>query len=182
MSKRKQRTRRPVASAAHKKKENGSRFFILLILIGILFLGGVYFYAQSRNKKPEPQFQKHGELTFYRADSTKIKKIDIEIAATTATRMQGLMYRSSMDEDKGMLFIFEKPEVQSFWMRNTIISLDIMFADENGRIVTIYENTTPYSEESLPASKPGIYVIETVAGFAEKYGVTEGAYFEHIKN
>ncbi len=74
--------------------------------------------------KTEPKFRKDGELTFLKpSDSSFQQKIDIEIADEDWERSQGLMYRTKMGENQGMLFIFDEEEIQSFWMRNTNISL-----------------------------------------------------------
>jgi uncharacterized membrane protein (UPF0127 family) len=66
-------------------------------------------------------------------------------------------------------------------MKNTIMSLDIIFVNENKEIIKIHKNTKPYSEESLPSVKPSIYVVEVIAGFCEKYGVKEGDKIEFTK-
>jgi uncharacterized membrane protein (UPF0127 family) len=88
--------------------------------------------------------------------------------------MMGLMFRKSMDDAKGMLFIFDKSEEHSFWMKNTVMSLDIIFINENKEIVKIHKNTKPFSTESLPSIKPSMYVVEVQAGFTDKYGIKEG--------
>jgi uncharacterized membrane protein (UPF0127 family) len=84
------------------------------------------------------------------------------------------MYRKEMDEDHGMLFIFEKPDTQSFWMKNTFIPLDIMFIDSAGVIDTIYRKTTPYSEKSLPSRRRVQFVVEVNGGWSDKFQVKEG--------
>ncbi|RMG83169.1 MAG: DUF192 domain-containing protein [Bacteroidetes bacterium] len=128
----------------------------------------------------EPVFQKEGELSFKSAETgEELAKIDIEIADDESQQMMGLMYRKSMDENKGMLFLFDKNDpTTGFWMKNTYISLDIIFADENKKIITIYENTEPLSERSLPPAKPAVYVVEVVAGFVKKHGIKEGDIFD----
>jgi len=126
------------------------------------------------NKHPEPSFKKEGDLTFFKKDGKEVKKIDIEIADNGPERQQGLMWRKSMPENEGMLFIFPEMDMQAFWMKNTIMSLDIVYVDDNKEIVKIYKNTAPYSEKSLPSEKKSIYVIETVAGFCDKFGITPG--------
>jgi len=73
-----------------------------------------------------------------------------------------------------MLFIFEWPAAQAFWMKNTIISLDIIYLDENKKIVSISKNAVPYSEDSLPSAGKAQYVVEVVAGFTDKYGIQPG--------
>ena len=130
----------------------------------------------------EPVFKKEGELEFLKSDGkTEIRKIDIEIADIDDERMQGLMYRKSMDDNKGMLFIFGREEPQSFWMKNTVMSLDIMYADSEKKIVKIYKNTTPFSETSLPSGKPALYVVEVAAGYSDRYGIKEGDMINYQK-
>jgi len=176
-----------------KTPETKKPNFVLIGLIVIAVAIGAYFVYTiiNDNKKPEfklntenlnkqkettePQFKKQGELEFFsRKDGKQIKKIDIEIADSERKRAQGLMYRKTMDESAGMLFVFTISEPQSFWMKNTIMSLDIMFVNENKEIVKIHKSTTPFSEKSLPSEKKSMYVVEVVAGFSDKYGVSEG--------
>ncbi len=124
---------------------------------------------------PEPVFKKEGELFFQPASGGKaIAKIDIERAETDVERAQGLMFRKSMDEDKGMLFLFERSEPQSFYMRNTFFPLDIMFVDENNVITTIHENTKTLNDNSLPSNGPAKYVVEVNGGYAKKHGIKVG--------
>ena len=123
----------------------------------------------------EPQFVKNGELLIISKDKKDtIKKINIEIADEPEKREQGLMYRKTMADLNGMLFIIEKSEPQYFWMKNTILPLDIIFIDENKEIVTIQQNMTPYSEQSIPSYKNSMYVLEVNAGFCGKYSVKTG--------
>ncbi len=122
-----------------------------------------------------PAFKKEGQLSFIsKAKGDTIKTIDIEIAETDDERARGLMDRKSMLDSQGMLFIFAAPEEQFFWMKNTYISLDIMYVNENFEIVSIQKYATPLSEESLPSFKKAQYVVETNAGFADKYKVAFG--------
>ncbi len=126
------------------------------------------------NKHPEPPFKKEGDLTFFKKDGKEVKKIDIEVADNGSERQQGLMWRKTMPEDQGMLFIFPEMDEQAFWMKNTIMPLDIIYVNDEKEIVRIYKNTTPYSEKSLPSNGKSIYVVETIAGFCDKFGITEG--------
>jgi uncharacterized membrane protein (UPF0127 family) len=119
-------------------------------------------------------FTKEGELTFNSKDSKYISMIDIEIAEDDRERSQGLMFRKGMRENQGMLFIFAREEFQSFWMRNTEISLDIIFVNSNEEIVTIHKNTETFSDNSYPSTRPAIYVVEVVAGYTSKYGIEVG--------
>jgi uncharacterized membrane protein (UPF0127 family) len=124
---------------------------------------------------PEPKFQKEGELYFQSAAGGKaISKIDIEKAESEVERQMGLMFRKSMPEDQGMLFLFEASEPQAFWMRNTYIPLDIIFVDENGVINTIHENAKTLNDTSLPSSAPSKYVVEVNGGYAQRHGIKVG--------
>ncbi|MBZ0201486.1 MAG: DUF192 domain-containing protein [Ignavibacteria bacterium] len=135
------------------------------------------FFKETSN---EPKWIKEGEVTFLSKDDKKVlSKIEVEVANNQTERMQGLMYRSEMDEDKGMLFIFDKMEMQSFWMKNTIMSLDILFIDSKGVINTIHRNTTPYSEKSLASKQVSQFVVEVVAGYCQRHGINEGDLIEY---
>jgi hypothetical protein len=94
----------------------------------------------NNNEMPEPKFQKEGELSFIgSASGQQLAKIDIEIADNDMERGFGLMYRRSMGENQGMLFLFDNNEPQSFWMKNTLIPLDILFISEDFTINTIHK-------------------------------------------
>ncbi len=169
------------------KKEKKTNYFLYIILAAVIIVAVYLLFFQPKKEEfrlktdpserykdiPEPQFVNQGELGFYR-NGKEIKKIDIEVADNEKKRMQGLMYRKSMDDGKGMLFIFQNSELQSFWMKNTLIPLDIMYVSEDKEIVKIYKNTTPLSEKSLPSGKKAKYVVEVAGGFCDRYGVTEG--------
>ena len=119
-------------------------------------------------------FKKEGELTFVDTLGNPIIKIDIEIADNEYERQLGLMNRKSMEQMQGMLFIFPQERMQSFWMLNTMFSLDILFINSNKETVTIHKNTTPLSEQSYPSSEPAIYVLEVNAGFCDEHGINLG--------
>lgn len=98
----------------------------------------------------------------------------LEVADTPSARAQGLMYRKSLGKEAAMLFIFSKNTSTSFWMKNTLISLDIIFMDENLSIIHIAQNTEPFSEELISAPQPYRYVLEVNSGFAAKSGAKVG--------
>jgi len=94
----------------------------------------------------------------------------VEIADNTDSRRTGLMCRETLKDDKGMLFIFDDSQIRSFWMKNTLIPLDIIFIDENFNIINIYHNTTPLLENIFYTSdSPAKYVLELNGGVAEVY-------------
>lgn len=135
----------------------------------------------SDNKKttkveviPGTTFEHEGNLNFINTDSITTS-IEIEIAETDGAINQGLMHRKSMSFNKGMLFIFPDNTTRSFWMKNTIIPLDIIYVNNDFEIVAIKDHTTPFSEASVSSDgKPAKYVVEVNAGFAGKYGIKEG--------
>ncbi len=128
------------------------------------------------------KFNKQGEVYFQDKNKNMVKGIDVEIAETPETRHTGLMYRNSMEESQGMLFIFDKEEPQGFYMKNTIMPLDIIFINGKKEIVKIYKNTTPFSEDDLPSIKPILYLVEVKAGFTDKYNIKEGDAIDWKRN
>jgi uncharacterized membrane protein (UPF0127 family) len=107
-------------------------------------------------------------------DSTLLAEFKVQIAEKEEERMQGLMYRKSMPRDQGMYFIFEREEPRSFWMKNTYISLDIIYIDRNNRIVSIQKYAKPFSPASLPSTGPAQFVLEINAGLSDRLGIGPG--------
>lgn len=152
---------------------------ILIPIIPVLIFIAVYFLYIKKSAN-EPQWVREGEVTFLSRDMHKqLAKIEVEVAADPTERAQGLMYRSEMDENKGMLFIFEHENMQSFWMKNTILPLDIIFISSKGEINTIHSNTVPYSEKSLPSKSKSQFVVEVNAGYCQRNGIKEGDLIEY---
>jgi uncharacterized membrane protein (UPF0127 family) len=98
----------------------------------------------------------------------------VEIAETPQKRSFGLMYRKELPEMSGMLFLFPREEPLSFWMKNTILPLDIIFINTAHTIVGIARNTTPFSEKPLPSGGPAQFVLEVNGGFCQRHGVAVG--------
>jgi len=97
--------------------------------------------------------------------------IKIEIADSPKEHAEGLMYRASLDKNSGMLFIFEDEKIRSFWMKNTLIPLDIIFLDKDLKIINIVENALPCQEDqcdTYESSLPAQLVLELNAGFVEE--------------
>lgn len=98
----------------------------------------------------------------------------VEVADTPGKRSWGLMYRNKMGTDEGMLFVFPDERDQSFWMKNTPLSLDIIFMDTRGRVVGIIHDTVPFSTRSVGIGVPSRYVLEVRAGLARRNGIVVG--------
>ena len=168
-----------------KKRQSYSSY----VLIGVfVLLAGGYVLRPFLVKRAEPTvssgsgtaapvvatgFVKEGEVRFLK-NGKVLKKIDVEIAENDAERQKGLMFRSYMPDSVGMLFVFERPEPQGFWMRNTQISLDIIYVNEEKRIVSIQKNAVPYSEQNLPSFGNAQYVVEVNGGYCDKNGIKAG--------
>jgi len=164
-----------------------TRIRIIAAILLVVFAG--YFIFRYISVKNEPAnndvnkvtekqmaftFRKQGELIFSDAKNKVISRIAIEIADDEDRRMTGLMFRDKMDENQGMLFLFLVEEQQAFWMKNTILPLDIIYINSKREVVSIQKNAEPYSERSLPSMKPAQYVLEVNAGYTDKYGIREG--------
>ncbi len=100
--------------------------------------------------------------------------VKVEVVNTPSTRELGLMYRKHLDEDAGMIFVFPTAEHQSFWMKNTVISLDMIFADEHGKILGIVEKAEPFSERPLGVDGDSLYVLEVNGGFSQRHHLKAG--------
>ena len=100
--------------------------------------------------------------------------VSVEIADTFASREYGLMFRKHLDEDAGMIFVFKAPRHQQFWMKNTIIPLDMIFADGNGKIIGVVSKAEPFSEAIDAVDGDSQYVLEVNGGFCERHGVKGG--------
>lgn len=128
------------------------------------------------------KFTKDGELFFLRKDTNLvIGKIDIEISDDEDESETGMMYRKDLGQDQGMLFILKGYRRRSFWMKNTLVTLDIIFSDYSKQINKIFTDTKPLSEELLPSVKPVKYTIEVKAGFCLRNGILEGDAFNYVR-
>jgi len=105
--------------------------------------------------------------------------IDAEIADSPGARATGLMFRRTLAPDAGMLFIYDTPENITMWMKNTYISLDMIFADEKGKIIRIARNTEPFSLDIIEAGGPAKVVLEVPAGTAQRLKLKRGDRLEH---
>lgn len=103
----------------------------------------------------------------------------VEVARTDADRAQGLMFRRTMEPDRGMLFDFEEVQPISMWMKNTYLSLDMVFIRPDGTIARIADHTEPLSTEVIASGEPVRAVLELNAGTAAKLGIKPGDRVEH---
>lgn len=112
------------------------------------------------------------EVTF--PESKTAPKVAAELASKPREVERGLMFRKAMADDHGMLFRLSERKVQTFWMQNTCISLDMMFIDDDGTIVGISEAARPLDESIRSVACPSAWVLEVNAGWSRKYGIKPG--------
>ncbi len=104
---------------------------------------------------------------------------EVEVADDGAERAQGLMNVAEMGTLEGMLFVYDEPGPASFWMENTLIPLDMLFADATGTIVTIHENAVPLDRTPIPGGDDVQYVLEINGGLAGRLGIEVGDALQH---
>ncbi|GER60819.1 DUF192 domain-containing protein [Patiriisocius marinus] len=156
-----------------------SRKLKYIILTAISFTLGLQScketVTENKSLTQEIEFSNDGSLKVFSNDSeTEISTFNIETAIGNYETETGLMHRKSMPKDYGMLFIFDKVQPRSFYMKNTIIELDIIYLDEDKNIVKIYHNAKPFDPTSLPSEAPIKYVLEVNGGIATSLNIKVG--------
>jgi uncharacterized membrane protein (UPF0127 family) len=121
-----------------------------------------------------PAIQANGVVEILRPDGSVAATLAVEIAETPEARARGLMGRLLSDFMAGMLFIFESAQPQTFWMRNTPGSLDMIFVDADRNVLNVASHTTPMSDQLYSSAGPAKFVVEAKAGFADRFGIRPG--------
>ena len=103
-----------------------------------------------------------------------IVRVPVELARTREELSRGLMWRDDLPRDAGMLFVFDHDAERAFWMKNTPLSLDIVFIDRAGKVLNVAENTTPFSTAPIRSAGAARYVLEVHTGFARRHGIRVG--------
>jgi uncharacterized membrane protein (UPF0127 family) len=145
-----------------------NRLFIVsisAIAIIVLAMGALVFITQQTGPA--------SRVDLVRGNGT-VMRIDVEIADSPDERAQGLMNRNSLSKEAGMLFIFDNDEPRYFWMKDTLIPLDMIFIASNLTIIDIHENATPLSEVAIASSGPCKYVLEVNGGLCSAYDIDIG--------
>ncbi len=151
----------------------------ILSQLGI-FCAAVILFASVAFASPVRQLPEGVPIISFKQDLLMLTTalgdfpIDIELAEYSDQHQRGLMFVQSMGQDDGMLFIFDREQPRAFWMRNTPLSLDIIYIDKDGFVVSWAPNTTPFSLQSLPSGEPAQYVLELNAGSIEHFGIEVG--------
>jgi uncharacterized membrane protein (UPF0127 family) len=145
---------------------------VLLLLVAGIFAGLFGLRAGA-------QLQRFATSELTIVSSTGPHHFAIEVAKTPEQMEQGLMFRRAMAPDSGMLFEYPAPTVATMWMRNTLIPLDMLFVDEQGRIINIHERAVPLSLDVISAAAPVRAVIELNGGTASRLGIAPGDLVRH---
>ncbi len=159
-----------------QKKRTGIyiRISAIVVIAAVVIFLAISNLLKKNVTDSEYKFKKDGTLTFLN-DSSQVKaKIDIQIANTEFDRELGLMFRKSMKENQGMLFIFPQDTTQTFWMRNTFIPLDMVFINSQKVIVSISKDTKILSDQTYTSRGPAQYVLEVNAGYCDKFNIHSG--------
>ncbi|MEY4982043.1 MAG: hypothetical protein RIR62_309 [Pseudomonadota bacterium] len=120
-----------------------------------------------------------------RPDSVDIRgpggtaRFTVELADDGAERARGLMFRESLPMGAGMLFVYDAPQRASFWMQNTLIPLDMIFADRTGRITRVHSDAVPGDTTPIDGGEDVVYVLEINGGLARRMGIAEGGDLRH---
>ena len=151
------------------KKTKASVF--ILILAGLSL--GVYLY-QTDTLDPMPLEENQTEIYF------EDHRFNVEIADTSEERVRGLMFREDLGENQGMLFVYEEEADRSFWMKNTVIPLDIIFLNSDFEVINIEQanpepNTSDENLASYRSERPAQYVLEINQNISEKIGLKKGS-------
>ena len=113
-------------------------------------------------------------LVVLRPEGRPEVRVRVELARTGQEHGRGLMFREHLDADAGMLFLYPAEDIRRFWMRNTLIPLDMIFISADRRVVGIVENAEPLTETLRQVAQPSQYVLEVNGGYAAAHGITAG--------
>ena len=135
---------------------------IFLILIFMIFLISIYIISNQQNKNPEVCFEENC--------------FSVELALAQEEQARGLMFREFLNEDKGMLFVYDEEKIYNFWMKNTLIPLDIIWINSNKEVVYIKHEAQPCNDlcESISPKENAQFVLEINAGITEKLNIIIG--------
>ena len=145
---------------------------ILLIIIAVIIVGYLFFYYADILLAPNTLQSLENQVCF------GLQCFSVQLAETSAERERGLMYVKQLGKNNGMLFVFGKEDIYPFWMKNTLIPLDMIWMDSNYKVVYTAQNVQPCKTFICPTINPGAkakYALEVNAGISEKNGIKVGS-------
>lgn len=156
------------------------------IVVVMLVSAGMLLGCNNKNKsQPVKQatieFRKDAEIILIKANGDTLEKLNVEIADNDYARETGLMYRESMDANQGMLFVFPNEQERGFFMKNTLIPLDLVYFKADSTVVSIHNDAQPLSETTLPSKGFAQFVLEVNAGLIHQWGFEVGDRFSILE-
>ena len=162
--------------AEHVKKQmiiRKSYFHILLIILSsLLFYSSSAISEKAKHLKDLVGWDKGSAII--QTEQNKVIDFRVLIARSNKQRRQGLMHIESMEEDQGMLFVFDPSRNVSMWMRNTPMTLDMIFINKKGRIINIAKNTMPYTTRGISSGGSIHWVLEINGGLSDRMNIKNG--------
>ena len=143
-------------------------WIVVIILVIVAVLAAAYYFSTHAASNEQ------GSRVDFIGANGNTSTVYVEVADTPDKEQRGLMYRTSLDPDRGMLFIFDGDGQRSFWMQNTPLPLDMVFVNSKYEIVDINRNATPYSTTTYTAQLPCKYVVEVNGGYCDAHGIGIG--------
>ncbi|SLN43295.1 hypothetical protein TRL7639_02259 [Falsiruegeria litorea R37] len=143
-------------------------FYRVVALVMFMFVGAVSSVAATCQADAVTLKNDQAEIRF-----------SIELAQTPEERSRGLMFREHLPARAGMLFVFEHPQRVAFWMKNTLIPLDMIFVDRTGTVTHVHQGAIPGDETPIPGGDQVYSVLEINAGLAARYGISNGTVLRH---
>lgn len=151
----------------------------------IIFVSAGFLFGCNNNQKNENQqveqtpieFRKDADVILIKAEGDTLRTLDIEVADDDYQRETGLMYRDKIGTDQGMLFVFPNEQERGFFMKNTLIPLDLVYFNGDSTAISIHTNAKPLDETTLPSNGPAQFVLEVNAGLLEEWQFEVGDRF-----
>ncbi len=157
---------------------------ILIILAIVMGMGYYYRHTEQKAKLIQQQIKERralyekkqhlGRVVFFDKQNRATVQLVVELAQTDYEKEKGLMFRKDLPETQGMLFVYNEEKPRTFWMKNTPLSLDMIFVDARYHIIHIAKYTRPESEQLYASGRPAQFVIEVRAGFCDRNGIKDG--------
>jgi uncharacterized membrane protein (UPF0127 family) len=157
------------------------QFRVLSLVLISFFFNQCQQSNQNQVREQKVLFKNEGKLSILNNEKKILAEFKIEIADSPYERQTGLMYRDKLEKQHGMLFVFENSELRGFYMKNTLIPLDLIFIDEYYEIIHIHSKATPYETASISSQLPAKYVFEINGGLSEQIGIQKGMKIKYSK-
>lgn len=155
-----------MGSNERRRKKFKVQVITLILIGGLLYAGLKTYETYLAEKAYEPLSILH--------DGVKKGEFKVEVADSEPEHTRGLMFRKELGNREGMIFVYDVEKIQTFWMKNTYIPLDMLFIDKNKKIVGILKNIPPLNEEKRSVEIPSQYVLELKAGTSDELKILEG--------